>query len=164
MFVWNVMRSQLILISMNYVFEALVDASGRTELYGTTDRLIDPNRLVYRSRISILEASTPNLLIVHDPFVSLLRAPMPCLEHWWMPRAGLSFMALQTDRSIPIDWSVGAGSAFLRRPPPICWLCKIHLCHCWEHQCLVWSIGGCLRTSWALWHYKLIDRSRSIGL
>jgi hypothetical protein len=34
---WNVMRSQLILISMNYVFEALVDASGRAELYGTTD-------------------------------------------------------------------------------------------------------------------------------
>jgi hypothetical protein len=30
------------------------------------------------------------------------------------------FMALQTDRLILIDWSVGAGSAFLRRPPPIC--------------------------------------------
>ncbi len=102
------MRSQLILISMNYVFEALVDASGRAELYGTTDRSIDPNRLVYRSQISILEASTPNLLIVQDPFVSLLRAPMPCLEHWWMPQKELSFMALQTDRSIPIDWSVGA--------------------------------------------------------
>ncbi|CAK9260353.1 unnamed protein product [Sphagnum jensenii] len=99
---------------------ALVDASGRAELYGTTDRSIDPDRLVCRSRISILEASTPNLLIVHDPFVSLLRAPLPCLEHWWMPRAELSFMALQTDRSIPIDWSVGAGSAFSRRPPPIC--------------------------------------------
>ncbi len=164
MFVWNVMRSQLILISMNYVFEALVDASGRAELYGTTDRSIDPNRLVYRSRISILEASTPNLLIVQDPFVSLLRAPMPCLEHWWMPQKELSFMALQTDQSIPIDWSVGAGSAFLRRPPPICWLCKILSCHCWEHQCLVWSIGGCLKKSWALWHYRPIDRSRSIGL
>jgi hypothetical protein len=35
---------------------------------------------------------------------------MPWLEHWWMPQAGLSFMALQTDRSIPIDWSVGVGS------------------------------------------------------
>ncbi|CAK9258557.1 unnamed protein product [Sphagnum jensenii] len=81
---------------------------------------LQTDRLVYRSRISILEASTPNLLIVHDPFVSLLRAPMPCLEHWWMPQKELSFMALQTDRSIPIDWSVGAGSAFLRRPPPIC--------------------------------------------
>jgi hypothetical protein len=108
------MRSQLILISMNYVFEALVDASGRAELYGTTDRSIDPNRLVYKSRISIFEASTPNLLIVQDPFVSLLRAPMPCLEHWWMPQKELSFMALQTDQSIPIDWSVGAGLAFLR--------------------------------------------------
>jgi hypothetical protein len=60
------MRSQLILISMNYVFGALVDASGRAKLYGTTDRSIDP------------------------------------------------------DRSIPIDWSVGAESAFSRRPPPIC--------------------------------------------
>jgi NOL1/NOP2/fmu family ribosome biogenesis protein len=85
-----------------------------------TDRSIHPDRLVCRSRINILEASTPNLLIVHDPFVSLLRAPLPCLEHWWMPREGLSFMALQTDRSIPIDWSVGAGLAFSRRPPPIC--------------------------------------------
>jgi hypothetical protein len=37
---WNVMRSQLTLISMNYVFGALVDASGRAELYGTTDRSI----------------------------------------------------------------------------------------------------------------------------
>jgi hypothetical protein len=114
------MRSQLKLISMNYVFGTLVDALGRAELYGTTDRSIDPDRLVYRSRISILEASTPNLLIVQDPFVSLLKAPLPCLEHWWMPRAGLNFMALQTDRSILIDWSVGAGSAFSRRPPPIC--------------------------------------------
>ncbi len=50
---WNVMRSQLILISMNYVFGALVDASGRAELYGTTDRSIDPDRLVCRSRITI---------------------------------------------------------------------------------------------------------------
>jgi hypothetical protein len=73
-------------------------------------------------------------------------------------------MALQTDRSIPIDWSVGAGSAFLRRPPPICWLCKILSCHCWEHQCLVWSIGGCLKKSWTLWHYRSIDPSWSIGL
>ncbi len=88
------MRSQLILISMNYVFEALVDASKRAELYGITDRSIDPDRLVCRSRISILEASTPNLLIVHDPLVSLLRAPMPYLEHWWMPQKELSFMAL----------------------------------------------------------------------
>ncbi len=97
------MRFQLILISMNYVFGALVDASGRAELYATTDRSIDPDRLVCRNQISILKVSTPNLLIVRDPFVSLLRAPMPWLEHWWMPRAGLSFMALQTDRSIPID-------------------------------------------------------------
>ncbi len=88
------MRSQLILISMNYVFEALVDASGRVKLYGTTDRSIDPNRLIYCGRINILEASTPNLLIVQDPFVSLLRAPMPCLEHWWMLQKELSFMAL----------------------------------------------------------------------
>ncbi len=33
---------------------------------------------------------------------------------------GLSFMALQTDRLILIDWSVRAGSAFSRHPPPIC--------------------------------------------
>ncbi|CAK9223804.1 unnamed protein product [Sphagnum troendelagicum] len=111
---------RVIVESTNALFGALVDASKRAELYGTTDRSIDLDRLVYRSRISILEASTPNLLIVHDPLVSLLRAPMPCLEHWWMPQKELSFMALQTDRSIPIDWSVGAGSAFLRRPPPIC--------------------------------------------
>jgi len=97
-----------------------VDASGQAELYDTIDQSIDPDRLVCRSRISILEASTPNLLIVQDPFVLLLRAPLPCLEHWWMPRAGLSFMALQTDRSIPIDLFVGARSAFSRRPPPIC--------------------------------------------
>jgi len=151
-----------------------VDASGRVELYGTTDRTIDPDRLVCMSRISILEVSTPNLLIVQDPFVSLLRAPMPCLKHWWMPRGELSFMALQTDRlvctsqisileastpnllimqdplvsmlrapmpclehkwmprgelsfmalqidqSIPIDWSIRAGLAFSRCPPPVC--------------------------------------------
>jgi len=161
-----------------------VDASGRVELYGTTDRSINPDRLVYTSRISILEASTPNLLIVRDPFLSLLRAPMPCLKHWWMPRDELSFMALQTDRlvctswisilegvhpqssdcarshcvivestnalfgalvmprdelsfmalqtdrSISIDWSVQAGLAFSRRPPPICSLCEIPFCHC----------------------------------
>jgi hypothetical protein len=32
--------------------------------------------LVCTSRINILEASTPNLLIVQDPLVSLLRAPI----------------------------------------------------------------------------------------
>jgi hypothetical protein len=32
--------------------------------------------LVYTSRISIPEVSTPNLLFVQDPFVSLLRAPI----------------------------------------------------------------------------------------
>jgi hypothetical protein len=32
--------------------------------------------LVCKSRISIPKASTPNLLIVQDPFVSLLRAPI----------------------------------------------------------------------------------------
>jgi hypothetical protein len=53
-----------------------VDTSGRAELYGTTDQLIDPDWLVCTSRISILEASTPNLLIVQDPLVSLLRAPI----------------------------------------------------------------------------------------
>jgi len=211
------MRSQLTLISMNYVFRALVDASGRAELYGTTDRSIpidwsiraglafsmrsppicwlckipsyqcwehqclvwslgraelygtidqsiDPDRLVCTSRISILKASTPNILIVQDPFVSSLRAPMPCLKHWWMPRDELSFMALQICRSIPIDWSVRAGLAFSRRPPLICWLCKIPWCRCWEHQRLVRSIGGCLGTSWVVWHYRPIDRSRSIDL
>ncbi|CAK9257649.1 unnamed protein product [Sphagnum jensenii] len=112
-------RDRLI-YSTNALFGALVDASKRAELYGTTDRSIDPDRLACRSRISILEASTPNLLIVQDPFVSLLRAPMPCLEHWWMPQDELSFMALQADRLIPIDWSVGAGSAFSRCSSPIC--------------------------------------------
>ncbi len=51
-----------------------MDASGRAELYGTIDQSIDPDQLVCTSRISILEASTPNLLIVQDPIVSLLRA------------------------------------------------------------------------------------------
>jgi hypothetical protein len=60
--------------SSDVLFGALVDASGRTELYGTSDRSIDPDQLVCMSRISILEASTPNLLIVQDPLVSLLRA------------------------------------------------------------------------------------------
>jgi hypothetical protein len=62
--------------SSDVLFVALVDASGRVELYGTTDRSIDPNRLVCTRRISILEASTPNLLIVQDPLVSLLKAPI----------------------------------------------------------------------------------------
>ncbi len=60
--------------SFDVLFGALVDASGRAKLYGTTDRSIDPNWLVCMSWISILEASTPNLLIVQDPLVSLLRA------------------------------------------------------------------------------------------
>jgi hypothetical protein len=46
------------------LFGALVDASGRAELYSIIDQLIDPDRLVCTNRISILEASTPNLLIV----------------------------------------------------------------------------------------------------
>jgi hypothetical protein len=50
--------------SSDVLFGALVDASGRAELYGTTDQSIDPDRLVYTSQINILEASTPNLLIV----------------------------------------------------------------------------------------------------
>jgi hypothetical protein len=53
-----------------------VDASGRAELYGTTEQSIKPDQLVCTSGISILEASTPNLLIVQDPLVSLLRAPI----------------------------------------------------------------------------------------
>jgi len=61
--------------SSDVLFGALVDASGRTELYGTTDQSINLDRLVCTSRISIFEASTPNLLIVQDPLVSLLRAP-----------------------------------------------------------------------------------------
>ncbi len=50
-----------------------MDASGRTKLYGITDQLIDPDFGLYEP-ISILEASTPNLIIVQDPLVSLLRA------------------------------------------------------------------------------------------
>ncbi|CAN5964432.1 unnamed protein product [Sphagnum jensenii] len=58
-------RSHRVIVeSTNALFGALVDASGRAQLYGTTDRSIDLDRLVYMSRISILEASTPNLLIV----------------------------------------------------------------------------------------------------
>ncbi len=53
-----------------------MDASGQAELYGITDQSIDPNRLVCMSRISILEASTPNVLIVQNPLVLLLRAPI----------------------------------------------------------------------------------------
>jgi hypothetical protein len=66
------------------------------------------------------------------PFATIFL--MFCLEHWWMPQDELSFMALQTNRSISIDWSVRFGLAFSRRPPPIYWLCKIPSCHCWEHQ------------------------------
>ncbi len=53
-----------------------MDASGQAELYGITDQSIDSNRLVCMSRISILEVSTPNVLIVQNPLVSLLRAPI----------------------------------------------------------------------------------------
>ncbi len=52
-----------------------MDASGRAKLYGITDQSIDPDLGLYEP-ISILEASTPNLIIVHDPLVSLLRAPI----------------------------------------------------------------------------------------
>ncbi len=40
-----------------------MDASGQAELYGITDQLIDPDLSLYEL-ISILEAYTPNLLIV----------------------------------------------------------------------------------------------------
>jgi hypothetical protein len=50
-----------------------VDALGRTKLYGITDQSIDPD-FGLCELISILEASTPNLIIVQDPLVSLLRA------------------------------------------------------------------------------------------
>ncbi|CAK9873824.1 unnamed protein product [Sphagnum jensenii] len=94
-FVVSVNTSNGVQFSAQYNWTvALVDASGRAEIYGTTDRSIDPDRLVCTNRISILEASTPNLLIVQDPLMSMLRAPMPCLEHWWMPRDELRFMAL----------------------------------------------------------------------
>jgi hypothetical protein len=46
--------------SSNVLFAALVDASGQAELYGTIDQLINPDRLVCMSWISILEASTLN--------------------------------------------------------------------------------------------------------
>ncbi len=49
--------------SSDVLFGALVDASGRTELTGITDQSIDPDLSLYEP-ISILEASTPNLLIV----------------------------------------------------------------------------------------------------
>ncbi len=62
--------------SFDVLFGALVDALGRVKLYGTTNQSIDPDRLVCTNRISILEASTPNLLIVQDPLLSLLRAPI----------------------------------------------------------------------------------------
>ncbi len=47
---------RVIVESTNALFGALVDASKRAELYGTTDRSTHPDRLVCRSRISILEA------------------------------------------------------------------------------------------------------------
>ncbi len=59
--------------SFDVLFGALVDASGQAKLDGITDQLIDLI-LVCTSRISIPETSTPNLLIVQDPLVSLLRA------------------------------------------------------------------------------------------
>jgi hypothetical protein len=61
--------------SFDVLFGALVDASGRAELYGITDQSINPDLGLYEP-ISILEASTPKLLIVQDPFVSLLRTPI----------------------------------------------------------------------------------------
>jgi len=61
--------------SSDVLFGALVDASGRIELYGITNQSIDPDLGLYEP-ISILKASTPNLLIVQDPLVSLLRAPI----------------------------------------------------------------------------------------
>ncbi len=52
-----------------------MDASGWAKLYGITNQSIDPDFSLYEL-ISILEASIPNLLIVQDPLVSLLRAPI----------------------------------------------------------------------------------------
>jgi hypothetical protein len=52
-----------------------VDASGRAKLYGITDQSIDLDLGLYEP-INILEASTPNLIIVQDSLVSLLRAPI----------------------------------------------------------------------------------------
>jgi hypothetical protein len=49
--------------SSDVLFRALVDTSGRVELYGIIDQSIDPDLGLYEP-ISILEASTPNLLIV----------------------------------------------------------------------------------------------------
>ncbi len=61
--------------SSDVLFGALVDASGRAELYGIIDQSIDPDLGLYEP-IGIPEESTPNLLIVQDPLVSLLRAPI----------------------------------------------------------------------------------------
>ncbi len=61
--------------SFDVLFRALVDALGRAELYGITDQSIDPDLGLYEP-INILEASTSNLLIVQDPIMSLLRAPI----------------------------------------------------------------------------------------
>ncbi len=49
--------------SFDVLFGALVDASGQAELYGITNQLIDLDLSLYEL-ISILEVSTPNLLIV----------------------------------------------------------------------------------------------------
>ncbi len=49
--------------SSDVLFGALVDASGRAELYGITDQSIDPDLGLYEP-ISIPEVSTPNLLIM----------------------------------------------------------------------------------------------------
>jgi hypothetical protein len=49
--------------SSDVLFGALVDASGRIELYGITNQSIDPDLGLYEP-INILKASTPILLIV----------------------------------------------------------------------------------------------------
>jgi hypothetical protein len=61
--------------SSDVLFGALVDTSGRAKLYGITDQSIDLDLSLYEP-ISIPEVSTPNLLIVQDPPVSLLRTPI----------------------------------------------------------------------------------------
>jgi hypothetical protein len=64
-----------LILSFFVLFGALVDASGRAELYGIIDQSVDPDLGLYEP-INILEASTPNLLIMQDPLVTLLRAPI----------------------------------------------------------------------------------------
>ncbi len=160
--------------SSDVLFGTLVDTSGRAEFDGIIDRSIPI--LVCTSRISIPEASTPNLLIVQDPFMSLLRTLIASV---WEADVD-SFQVLVScslgfwGRTI-LWFALKTSSSFVRNVLALfCfgpWWTPHDKLYSFERcnsllsatifWCFVWSIGGCLGTSWAWWHYRPIDRSRS---